>query len=360
MIKCNSKNERVKRDYFIWLKEACQKSESTIDNIRKALIKYEEFDQYKDYETFNKNKAVEYKKYLASQLNKKTKKPLSKSTLLSSIRSLKDFYRWLSALPKYRSKINIHDIEFLNMSEKDIRAAKATRYKDCPTIDQIRKVISVMPETNDIEKRNKALIAFTLVTGARDSAIASLKLKHIRLDIQHVEQMPDEVNTKFSKKIDTFFFPVGDDIKQIVIEWVGYLIKEKLNSLNDPVFPKSKLVLDKDNSFSSGVLDTEHWQSAGQIRSIFKKSFESAGIKYYSPHTFRNTLVQLGERVCKTPEDFKAWSQNLGHESPLTTFTSYGYVPEYRQGDIIRNLSLENKDINIGEKLDLLLQKVGV
>ena len=26
----------------------------------------------------------------------------------------------------------------------------------------------------------------------------------------------------------------------------------------------------------------------------------------------------------------KAWSQNLGHENPLTTFTSYGHIDLYR------------------------------
>jgi hypothetical protein len=29
----------------------------------------------------------------------------------------------------------------------------------------------------------------------------------------------------------------------------------------------------------------------------------------------------LGERTCKTPEEFKAWSQNLSREQVLTTFS---------------------------------------
>ena len=42
--------------------------------------------------------------------------------------------------------------------------------------------------------------------------------------------------------------------------------------------------------------------------------------------------------MCQSPEDFKAWSQNLGHEQVLTTFTSYGKVADDRQGEIIRSL----------------------
>jgi hypothetical protein len=37
-----------------------------------------------------------------------------------------------------------------------------------------------------------------------------------------------------------------------------------------------------------------------------------------------------------TPEEMKAWSQNLGHADVLTTFTSYGAVPAHRQGELIR------------------------
>ena len=60
---------------------------------------------------------------------------------------------------------------------------------------------------------------------------------------------------------------------------------------------------------------------------------------YFNPHSFRNTLVRLGQSVCQTPEEFKAWSQNLGHDKVLTTFLSYGQVESPRQGEIIRALA---------------------
>ena len=64
----------------------------------------------------------------------------------------------------------------------------------------------------------------------------------------------------------------------------------------------------------------------------------------FNRHSFRNTLVSLGERICKTPEDFKAWSQNLGHEHVLTTFYSYGEVSQQRQSDIILGLSSDESN----------------
>jgi len=47
-------------------------------------------------------------------------------------------------------------------------------------------------------------------------------------------------------------------------------------------------------------------------------------------------LAALGETLCHSAEEFKAWSQNLGHEGVLTTFYSYGEVQEGRQADIFR------------------------
>jgi len=61
-------------------------------------------------------------------------------------------------------------------------------------------------------------------------------------------------------------------------------------------------------------MDRRHWTTATPIRTIFREAFEGAGLPYFNPHSFRNTLVRLGQDVCQTPEQFKAWSQNLGHE----------------------------------------------
>lgn len=73
---------------------------------------------------------------------------------------------------------------------------------------------------------------------------------------------------------------------------------------------------------------------------------EVAGLFYFNPHSFRDTLVQLGERICCSPEDFKAWSQNLGHEKVLTTFYSYGEVAPRRQGRIIQGLGKQQVQVN--------------
>ena len=74
------------------------------------------------------------------------------------------------------------------------------------------------------------------------------------------------------------------------------------------------------------------------------KHVDAAGLPCFNPHSFRNTLARLGEQVCRTPEAFKAWSQNLGHEQVLTTFTSYGAVAPHRQAEIMRSVGRASGD----------------
>jgi hypothetical protein len=104
-------------------------------------------------------------------------------------------------------------------------------------------------------------------------------------------------------------------------------------------FPPTRITLGATRQFEPAGLPREHWSNAAPIRTIFREAFIRAGMPYFNPHSFRNILVQLGQDVCKTPEQFKAWSQNLGHEKVLTTFLSYGEVACHRQGEIIRGLA---------------------
>lgn len=162
---------------------------------------------------------------------------ISKATLLTTLTQLKRYFQWLSMQPGYKSRIQYSDAEYFNLSEKDTRIAKARRQQRVPTIEQIKHVINKMPTSNEIEYRNRAVIAFTLLTGAWDSAIASMKLKHVDLTEGYVDQDAREVKTKFSKTFRTYFFPVGEEILEIVKDWINYLREEKLWGNDDPLFP---------------------------------------------------------------------------------------------------------------------------
>ena len=148
-----------------------------------------------------------------------------------------------------------------------------------------------------------------------------------------LDQDAREVNTKFSKTFTTFFFPVGDDFRIIVAQWVDYLSTVKLWGPDDPLFPATRVTLGESHQFEASGIARTHWSSSGPIRAIFREAFQRAGIPYANPHSFRAT------KLCRSPEEFKAWSQNMGHEGVLTTFTSYGEVSRERQARIIRSIA---------------------
>jgi integrase len=339
MTNYNAANERMKRQYFAYLAEARGHSEQSIDAVAKAISRFETYTRYKDYKAFHIEQAKAFKRDLADHRGHRSGEPLSKATLYATLTALKRFFVWLAGQPGYKSRISYSDAEYFNLSAKETRIAKAIRPARIPTLEQIRHVIHDTPASTDIERRDRALIAFTILTGARDGAIASFKVGHIDIAEGKIDQDARDVRTKFSKSFVTTFFPVGDDIRAVVADWVAYLRTEKLWGLDDPLFPATKVAVGDDLRFAAAGLARKHWSSASPIRQIFKEAFAAAGLPYFNPHSFRKTLALLGGRICRTPEEYKAWSQNLGHDHVMTTFSSYGDVGSYRQAEIIRAFS---------------------
>ncbi len=311
-----------------------------MDDVANALAAFEADTKYRDFRAYRPEQAVAFKRHLAQRQSQKTGAKLSKATMHATLAHLRRFFQWLAGQPGFRSKLTYSDADYFSLSEKDTRIATARHPKRFPTIEQVKHVLATMPASSDVERRDRALVAFVLLTGARDSAVASLRLKHVDLTSRSVSQDAREVQTKFSKTFTTYFFPVGDEVRQIVEAWVVYLRKEKLWGNDDPLFPSTEVAPGAEQHFEVVGLRKAHWSSASPIRTIFRQAFEAAGLPYFNPHSLRNTLVHFGQEQCRTPEEFKAWSQNLGHEDVLTTFSSYGYVATPRQGEIIQQLGI--------------------
>ena len=183
--------------------------------------------------------------------------------------------------------------------------------------------------------------------GCRVGALVSLKLKHIDPASGLVNLDAREVDTKLSKSFVTYFMPVGDDICAFIDAWVATLTKDQLWAPTDPLFPAPLMQLDSEGSFRAVGIKREHWTMANAIRRIFRAAFEPAGLPYFHPHSLRHTLWQLGQRLCRTPEKFKAWNQNYGEENVTTTFMNYGNIAADRQGEIIRELGQESMGTEI-------------
>lgn len=338
MAKRHPKNVRIKHGYIAWLREARGAQPDTIDAAAAAIDQFERANNGKDFAAFRVEQAERFKRVLAESVNPRTRRPLAVATIHARLLALKAFFMWLADQPGYKSRIGYTDCDYFNPSANDARIAKARRERPVPEIGQIRRVLDNMPYGTATEKRDRALIAFTLLSGARDDAIASLKIGHVDLEARTVFQDARTVRTKNRKTFTSSFFPVGEECEAIVADWIGYQRGDLLFGADAPLFPATRVGFATDGGFAADGLELRHWTSAAPIRRIFRESFEAAGIRYYNPHSFRHTLARLGQTICKTPEALKAWSQNLAHEDVLTTFASYGEVPGYRQAEIMEGL----------------------
>lgn len=339
MTKTNAANERIKRDYFIFLREAHRRDEQTIDGVAKSLVRFEQATGAKDFGRFHRQQAVNFKAKLSEVANARTGERLSKATILATLRDLRAFFQWLSREAGFRKRITYADADYFNLPNKDIAIARARREPKVPTLDQVRHVLATMPTATAVERRNRALIAFTVVTTARVGALASFRLGHVDLDGGYVDQDGRTVRTKAAKSFRTVFMPFDDTAMAIVNEWVTELRRDHLFGPDDPLFPATAMGLDASGAFVSIGLLRKGWTTTEPVREVFRNAFAQAGLPYYNPHSFRSMIIRHAMTLDLTPEEMKALSQNLGHSDVLTTFTSYGSVPIQRQAALIRSLA---------------------
>jgi integrase/recombinase XerD len=262
--KFSEENERIKRQYMQFLRVAKRCDPTTVDKAADAILRFERTTSFKPFKRFHIEQAMAFKRQLEADRNTRTGKPLAKATNDGTLRAVKAFVLWLAGQPGYKSRITY--AEYLNLNAKDARIAHAERDTPFPTMEQCRHAFGLMPSATLIDRRNKALFAFLTLTGARDGAIASLRLKRIDL-----------------------------------VEGCVY-------------------------------------QDARDVKTKFAKTFTTADLPAFAPHSFRKTLVKYGDQCCKTCEQVKAWSQNMGHDSVVTTISAYCPVSRERQAELIKAL----------------------
>ena len=346
MTKHSAANERIKRDYLAYLKEAKGRDEATIDGAAKSLARFEESTKARDFKRFHREQAVAFKAALAKATNARTGERISKATMLSTLRDLRAFFFWLAHLPGFKSHIAYADADYFNLSDKDVAVARARREKRVPTLAQVHHVLSAMPADTILERRDRALIAFAALTGARVAALASFRLGHVDLAGGLVEHDARTVRSKFAKTFPTWFMQIGGDALAIFTEWVGELERDNHWGRDDPLFPATQMGLDANGGFTPVGILRSGWRTTQPINAIFRRAFERAGLPYFNPHSFRDMLVRYAMTLGLSAEAMKAWSQNLGHADVLTTFTSYGQVPAHRQGELIRGQGQPHRQID--------------
>lgn len=328
----NPKNDRCRLAYQTHLRHAKGLSEKSIDAALAALTEFEVFTRHRDFRLLHREQIIGFKDHLMNRASRADGQPLSASTIIHTLGHCRAFFVWLVEQSGYRS-MNATEVDYLAPLRREVMLARTLPPKPVPTPDEVRRILSTIPRETLHARRDRAIVAFMYLTGIRVNAVASLRLKHLDMVSRTVFQDAGVVRVKFSKSQVTSFFPVGNDIEQIVVDWALELCQRGY-SPDDPLFPKNgDLTESGDGGLGGGC-----WSNSAPIRQIFKRAFEDAGISYHTPHAFRKTLTRLALEMCDTMEEHWAWSLNLGHNSLNTTLQHYGVPSDERRRQVLNAL----------------------
>jgi len=337
-MKRSSENTRIKRKYFAYLRGAEQLSDATIEKVAVSLTFFETAMGFKDFKRHNLTWPERLKETLIDATNA-AGKPLSRSTRSNHMRHVRGFIRWLADKPGYKSRIGWSDAEYYKLSRKDERVASEHRDPIYPMPDHALMAFRAMSDDTELQRRDRAIFAFFLMTGARVKATSTLKLKRIDMVNKTVNQDARDVDTKAAKTFLTAFYIIAPEVWEAFARWVAYLYDVKFFGPEDPLFPKCGIANNAHGNFVSETVARAHWAQTGSIRAIIKDTFQRVHMTAYGPHSFRHMLTHIGMDICITPRALKAWSLNFGHSDVMTTLQNYGKLTSREQVAEIQKLS---------------------
>lgn len=320
----NKNNEQVKRDFQRYLKQVQGAKETTIDKYLRALELFDKIIKYKDYKHCTAQQIEEFKETLRKRSTNGN--PISPLTIRSYLIYLQKFFKWLIDQPGYRTLKSKDIVEYLNPSKEENKIAASSRKKDYPNLEYVQQLCSSINIDDCYARRDRALIAFTFMSGARIDSIISLSIDGFNPETLTIDMNPlNGVRTKFSKYIPGQLFEFDEDLLKYVLDWYSYLLKMGFTA-KDPLFPKTKMIVPEDQySFSkSDQLSKEYWESTAGARKIFSARAKDAKLKVYAPHTYRHGCFRHALRSVTSGDQLKALSQTFGHESVKTTLQHYG------------------------------------
>jgi hypothetical protein len=316
MAKHNAANARMKREYFQYLKEAGRRSEASIDAVAKALDRFEQANGHKVFASSTANKPS---RSSASSMPNAPCAPASRQT------RHRQFHAFGPA-----HVLCLAGGAFGVTNPACAMAMPTISICPIPTCALPGRAPQAVPDSGASpprsvhhalrhrhRKRNRALVAFALLTGARDGALASF------LETRRSARRPRrsgrrDVRTKANKTFSTWFFPVGGQARWKSCATGARTCTVLLWETKTRCFPPPTLPLAKAADSWPQACAATGGPTPGRSARFSPMPLRRRA-PLFQPAFLPRHLVQLGERVCPNIEAFKAWSQNLGHARAMTT-----------------------------------------
>ena len=203
------------------------------------------------------------------------------------------------------------------------------------------------------------MVAIAFLAALRADTVTSLRIKHLERKAQVVVQDAKYLRTKNGKSLRVRFFPLPEIFAAVVCDW-----KEELISLGftgeDALFPEERFLVERGSSVLGGRVPV--MASTYAISQAFEMASKPLE-KQITPHAAKHCIGCLSLEFCKTPDEHKAWSMNMGHESEEVTdqykknLRSYKNLSEERVVEIFEQFAQagENESEIGADDRDLML-----
>lgn len=274
-------------------------------------------------------KRMTFPNYLLSARNDGKEKSLSPITNKRNCLEVKEFFRWAMMYrdPNYK-KVSEKWIDTLRLSRArtNLIGLEDRKYY---SLEEILILCDFEPVTL-IDKRDRAAIALLFLSSMRITAFMTLPISCVDIQGMTVFQLPQEgMRTKFNKAAETILLPI-EPLLVIVKEWDQLVRKELgLSALWYPNLSTDGL------RWSPNLGKSQSEARRKSFRRGIIKLCARVNIEYRSSHKIRRGHGVYAVKHARNYEEFQAYSQNMGHEDPGTTFKYYSKLSKNDVREVI-------------------------
>ncbi len=256
---------------------------------------------------------------------------LSGSTVRHRASQLRAFFEWLRGQEGYR-RLSSSIPDYFALPRSASAPQSKERPKKYPTLDEAWCMVELMPEKSTIQRRDRAMVAFAFISGFRAGVLSALRIKHVDFDSRSVVQDAREVPAKNGKTYHAKWFPRTEAFQKIFLSWAREL-QDLGFQPHDALFPDGKKLVAR----ALDATPVEPLASSKPLQDAFARASQRIG-KSYTPHSARHTLKALGAQMCRSYEQRKAWSMNLGHSDEQITEKHYAKMSQIRSIELMEAL----------------------
>ena len=340
-------NDRILYD---WLQFAGRWDQKTILAKLATIRGFEKFCDGKAFSKLIKDDVTGFRDGLKASVETSTGAPASISTVRHRASHLKSFLEWLIEQKGYQG-LNKSLPSYLALPKKFDAGGLAARDRHVLSVSEAVQMVDGMPFQTVMERRDRAMVAIAFLAALRADTVTSLRVKHLQRSTRTVVQDARSSRTKNGKSLRIKFFPLPEIFSKLVCDWKDEMVDLGFSD-EDALFPDRRYLTNFGHTTKERPIPA--MTSTHAISRAFKAASKPLGIQL-SPHAAKYCIGNLSFQVCKSPEEFKAWSLNMGHEAEEVTVRYYRHLPENRVSEIFElfdqaddkesELSMADKDL---------------